>query len=161
MNPAEYPNHSIKDGILFYIGQACLPHNFVLQLLILAEYHNNPTGGHTRAHQKLAWITCLFFGLSSGRQLGCLFENIQFSNHEAFQSSGTKPIATVAYPQLTLGISGHGFQYYSLFHHLWGKQQFWLSSTDSPSKPTSQRWEFTSKLMRSSLVMSSGFMVFK
>lgn len=55
--PEAHPDYTSRDGVLLYKGKIFIPKGSALQPLIVAEFHNTPTGGHagiTRTYRRLS-----------------------------------------------------------------------------------------------------------
>lgn len=60
-DPGQHTNFTIRHGVLFFKGRVWIPENSALQPLLLAEFHNTPTGGHAGVQRTLARIAGKFF----------------------------------------------------------------------------------------------------
>ncbi|KAM0014322.1 putative nucleotidyltransferase, Ribonuclease H [Helianthus debilis subsp. tardiflorus] len=56
-DPLNFPEYTLKDGLLLFKGRLIVPHNMDLRQQLLAEFHSTAFGGHsgvTRTYQRLS-----------------------------------------------------------------------------------------------------------
>ena len=56
--PADYPNHSLRDGLIFYKNRILVPNDSALQPMLWAEYH---IGGHAGMQRTLSRLSFTFY----------------------------------------------------------------------------------------------------
>lgn len=59
--PDPHSHYSVKDGLLLYKGCVFVPLDSALQPLLIAEFHNSPSGGHAGVQRTFACISSSFY----------------------------------------------------------------------------------------------------
>lgn len=60
-DPGQHPNFVLRNGILLFKGKVWIPADSALQPLLIAEFHNTPTGGHAGIYRTLTRIASIFY----------------------------------------------------------------------------------------------------